>query len=589
VRAAAWAAVVVGLGWWGGCGDDDGAPVDLGAPETGPPDLGPADLGRDLGSEMSMCPDRDGDGHADVACGGDDCDDDDARRFPGNTEVCDYDGHDEDCDEATFGDKDVDRDGFVDARCCNGTGPAARCGEDCDDARRNTNPLVPEVCNGRDDDCNGMVDETCATPEPDGGVDGGSDAGLREDLGTVSDAAMDAARPEDVGVDGAPTADMGVLPDGGMEGGADAGSEAGTDAGTVRVTALTLGAVHTCALLSDGTVRCWGRNDSGQLGDGTTTSSPTPVAVMGLGGMATALVAGGDHTCALLSDDTVRCWGRNDSGQLGNGTTTPSPTPVAVMGLGSMATALVAGGDHTCALLADGGVQCWGRNDSGQLGNGTTTPSPTPVAVMGLGGMATALVAGAYHTCALRSDGTVRCWGRNDSGQLGDGSRMNRPTPVPVVDLVGTASTLTAGALHTCAVISDGRVQCWGRNDSGQLGDGTTTRSPTPVAVTGLGGTAAAVEAGGVHTCALLADGHVQCWGSNFCGQLGDGTTTNRSTPTTVTGLGGTAAVVDAGGFHTCALLADGRVQCWGCNDYGQIGDRSRTPRLTPVTAVNLP
>ncbi len=196
---------------------------------------------------------------------------------------------------------------------------------------------------------------------------------------------------------------------------------------------MAAGGAHTCALRNDGTVYCWGDNWEGQLGDGTTAlSRPTPVAVAGLTG-ATALAAGGSHTCALQSDGTVACWGDNYYGQLGDGTTTSRPTPVAVAGL-SGATALAVGGSHTCALRNDGTVACWGANYYGQLGDGTFTDRLTPTAVAGLSG-ATAIAARGSHTCALLADGTARCWGNNEYGQLGDGTaRGARPFPAPVVD-----------------------------------------------------------------------------------------------------------------------------------------------------------
>jgi alpha-tubulin suppressor-like RCC1 family protein len=334
--------------------------------------------------------------------------------------------------------------------------------------------------------------------------------------------------------------------------------------GLSGATALAAGNAHICALLQTGTVQCWGRNESGQLGDGTSGGSrATPVAVRGLSGV-TALAAGSAHTCALLQTGTVQCWGLNDNGQLGDGTTANRATPVAVRGLSGV-TALAAGGAHTCALLQTGTAQCWGSNFSGQLGDGTTTDRLTPAVVSGLSGV-TALAAGWDHTCAVLQTGTVQCWGSNFSGQLGDGTTTDRLTPVAVSGLSGVTA-LAAGGAHTCALLPTGTVQCWGRNESGQLGDGTTANRVTPVAVSGLSG-ATALAVGGAHTCALLPTGTAQCWGRNESGRLGDGTSGGfRATPVVVSGLSGATALA-AGGAHTCALLQTGTAQCWGENRF---------------------
>ncbi len=193
------------------------------------------------------------------------------------------------------------------------------------------------------------------------------------------------------------------------------------------------------------------------------------------------------------------------------------------------------------------------------------------------------VAAGRFHTCALMSDGTVKCWGQNSNGQLGDGTTTNQLVPVSVVGLGGTAVSITAGIFHTCVLMSDGTMRCWGRNVNGQLGDGTTTQRNTPTTVIGLGGTATAIAATSLHTCALMSDGTMRCWGRNSNGQLGDGTTTQRNTPTTVIGLGGTAASISMGTDHTFAVMSDGTVKCWGRNDSGQLGDGTTTRRTTPV------
>ncbi|MCU0277577.1 MAG: hypothetical protein MUE31_01655, partial [Candidatus Nanopelagicales bacterium] len=308
-------------------------------------------------------------------------------------------------------------------------------------------------------------------------------------------------------------------------------------------TAITAGYQYACAVLADGTVKCWGQNWGHQLGRTDLRYALTPVRVTRVR-QATAIAAGDDHTCALLSDGTVKCWGYNEYGQLGNGTFSPTfkesdgdplwaPASawMPVKGIRN-ATAIAAGGGYeargyTCAILSTGTVQCWGSNEYGQLGNGTRTDIgvPTPVSVKGIRN-ATAIAAGARHACAVLSTGTVECWGRNRLGQLGDGSQSHsRPVPVRVKG-IRNATAITAGYSHTCALLADRTVMCWGGGGNGQLGNGTLHHAPTPVPVKHIR-KATAVGGGGelpgfVHTCALLATGAVQCWGDNSSGQLGN-------------------------------------------------------------------
>jgi alpha-tubulin suppressor-like RCC1 family protein len=308
--------------------------------------------------------------------------------------------------------------------------------------------------------------------------------------------------------------------------------------------AISAGVDHACLLTGTGGVKCWGWNLFGQLGDRTTTTRLTPVPVFGLGRGVSAISAGVVHTCALTSAGGVECWGRNQFGELGDGTMTNRSIPVPVSGLGSGVSAIALGLFHTCALTSAGGVKCWGYNDFGQLGDGTRTNSSVPVAVSGLVGGVTAIAAGGYYTCALTSAGGVKCWGWNGSGQLGDGTTTMRLTPVDVAGLGGSVAELSSGAGHTCASTGVGGVECWGSNGYGQLGDGTTTTRLTPVDISGLGSAVSAIDAGGAHTCALTSAGSVKCWGSNAHGQLGDGTMRDRHAPVAVVGFGGSAPCV---------------------------------------------
>ncbi len=361
------------------------------------------------------------------------------------------------------------------------------------------------------------------------------------------------------------------------------------------VAAVSAGFGHTCALTTGGGVKCWGYNLLGQLGNGTTTNSSTPVDVSGLTSGVAAISAGGFHTCALTTAGGVKCWGFNFAGQLGNGTTTGSSTPVDVCATGATppctagsgnvlggVAAVSAGGSHTCALTTVGGLKCWGVNANGQLGNGTTTNSSTPVDVSGLTSGGAAVSAGFGHTCALTTVGGAKCWGFNGFGQLGNGTTTDSNTPVNVSGLT-SAAAISAGGVHTCALTTGGGVKCWGSNSNGQLGNGTTTNSSTPVDVSGLTSGVAAVSAGGLHTCALTTVGGAKCWGFNGFGQLGNGTTTDSSTPVNVTGLTAVvAAAVSAGFYHACALTTGGGAKCWGNNAFGQLGDGTTTNSSTP-------
>lgn len=353
-----------------------------------------------------------------------------------------------------------------------------------------------------------------------------------------------------------------------------------------RASAVAAGFAHTCALLDDGDVRCWGANEHGQLGDGSALDSAVPVAVP-LPAPATSLAAGFVHTCAVTGGEgAVYCWGDNTTGSLGDGTRTQRLAPVPVQGLPGPATLLAAGGGetgsttspayygHTCAV-AGGGVLCWGSDDSGQLGDGEVVgPADrgrtAPVATVGLGGAPTALTAGDRHTCAVVA-GRVWCWGSAGSWQLGNGATLDQGTPVQAQTTpAGTAaSAVAAGAAHTCAVVG-AALQCWGSSSAGQASAGDnaqlTIQRPAAVALGAL--EPVAVAAGNAHTCAVGAAGEVACFGANDQSQL--------AAPPTPRGLFtvplAPARAVTAGFDHACALLVDGGVACWGANDRGELG-----------------
>lgn len=397
---------------------------------------------------------------------------------------------------------------------------------------------------------------------------------------------------------------------------------------------MDVGGDHACRVGADGKVACWGSNGSGQLGFGIVSWANTrPEAVVGIDAPVTSVSTGGTHTCALTSVGDVWCWGANDSGQLGDGTTESSGLPVRVV-LGEPAVDVSAGGSHTCAVTRAGGVSCWGAGWMGQLGDGRALPraeddgtsdlpvvparSTTPVGVVGLGTGVVSVSAGADHTCAVTAAGGVKCWGGAGYGQLGDGSALvpfstGRGTSLPV-DVVGQASgvaVVAAGSYYTCALTSAGGVLCWGANGAGQLGDGTHTapqeESPfaegpqgrsVPGPVVGLTSGVTSIAAGN-HSCAVTSGGRALCWGTLDVGHekpltlpaLGatpaDGEWSFNVKPVEVAGLPVRVTSVSVGDADTCAT-AGSQVSCWGINSSGELGDGTTLDRAAPVTVADV-
>lgn len=364
------------------------------------------------------------------------------------------------------------------------------------------------------------------------------------------------------------------------------GTVSGLPAG---IRAVSAGYRKTCAITAEGALKCWGDNRYGQLGDGTTSNRSTPVDVTGLTSDISAVSTVGWHTCALNSFGGIQCWGANIYGQLGDGTDVNRSRPVDAAGLTGGIREVSTGVYHRCFLTGIGGVKCAGRNNNGQLGNGTTADSLTPVQAAGLTGGIRAITAEGDHSCALTSSGGVKCWGNNADGQLGDGTLTTRLSPVDVAGLESGVVAVSAGMAHTCALTSTGGVKCWGRGGNGQLGDGKRIDSAEPVDVTGLTGGVKAIEAGLNFTCAVTTNGAAKCWGINGYGQLGDSTLSMRPSPVDVIGLNSGVAAIEAGFDHTCALTDGGTVKCWGRNDYGQLGDGTNIRRLSPVDVFGLP
>lgn len=374
---------------------------------------------------------------------------------------------------------------------------------------------------------------------------------------------------------------------------------------------------HSCAVFSNGSIRCWGGNSAGQAATKQSSNansySSHPTTVSGITN-ALDIATGPYHDCVLLSDGKIKCWGANYAGQLGDGTTTPSTNPVSVKGI-SNATKISVGTGHSCAILKDNTMECWGENVYGQLGIGThdgpetcssnlsgTSCSRTPVTVTGANN-AIQIAAGAFHTCAVLLDGKVKCWGMSLYGQLGNGRNSENCSgfscsSVPVFAVVNNAKNITAGHTHTCALLSDGYVRCWGGNSWGQLG--LTIKSefycggepcmsmPYPLHVYN----AAYIAAGYEHTCIVLLDKTIKCWGNNNYGQLGIGTSKGPKSCSSPNIIGlniscseepmptqeiNNVVNVAAGLSHSCALLQDGKIKCWGLNRDGQLGLGSET------------
>jgi alpha-tubulin suppressor-like RCC1 family protein/tRNA A-37 threonylcarbamoyl transferase component Bud32 len=346
---------------------------------------------------------------------------------------------------------------------------------------------------------------------------------------------------------------------------------------------IVAGGMHSCFTNADGRAFCWGNNDRGQLGDGSSARATTPL-LIGADVRFSTVVAGLSHSCALTLGGATWCWGSNEHGQLGNGSIGQRLAPVHAATAHTFR-AIAAGAAHTCGLDADGIAWCWGSNSRGQVGDSIRGDREVPVRA-GAGETRFAHIAAGWNfTCGILTGGRVSCWGENSAGELGDGTTTDRYRPAPVrSDLAFTS--LGAGSAHVCGVTTQHEVYCWGRNTNGQLGDGTTVDRTTPVRVSG-NVRFTSITAGAVHTCAVADDGAAYCWGRNTYGQLGNGTDTDQSRPTPVSG-GHTFGSVHAFGSHTCGSSVNGQAFCWGYNLDGQLGDGTRSHRARPVP-VEIP
>jgi alpha-tubulin suppressor-like RCC1 family protein len=352
----------------------------------------------------------------------------------------------------------------------------------------------------------------------------------------------------------------------------------------LAVTQIVGGGWHTCAVTTAGGAKCWGANSSGQLGNGTMTDSSSPVDVTGLTSGVAGLSLGWQHSCALTTAGGVKCWGINDYGTLGNNSTSASSVPVSVSGLASGVSTVSAGYYHTCALTTGGAVKCWGYNANNQLGVTGILQSTVPVAVTGLSSGVGSLAAGGVHSCVRNTSGGIQCWGYNAYGELGNGTTTQSATPVWVSGLTSGVASVAVGDSHSCAVTTSGAVKCWGQNSLGQLGNNSMTDSPVPVSVIGLSSGVAQVALGDSHSCARTTAGTATCWGFNAFGMLGNGSTTDSAVPVAVTGLPSAVTSISAGEWYTCAVTGTGNTAyCWGANGNGQLGSHGTKNQSAPV------
>ena len=353
----------------------------------------------------------------------------------------------------------------------------------------------------------------------------------------------------------------------------------------LRPVSMSLGSSHSCLVLGAGDVRCAGANAYGQLGDGTTSSRTEWTPIGGLGGAARQVAVGLEHTCALLTNGEVRCWGNDSRGQLGNGNWSSDsqslPAAVYIDDAGTTpltgVRAIAIGDFHGCALRSDGSVWCWGANGSGQLAPAVATAQSDSARVSVAQGYV-ALTAGLEHTCGIDGAGAVRCWGYNVQGQLGDGTYLN--SSVPRDTGLRQAVAIGGSRRHTCAALLDGTARCWGVNTAGELGDGAIASSRNvPVTVSGLSG-ASHIDGGDKYTCVRTWSGRVSCWGLGAGGRLGQGSTADSLSPVAVALPTAIAGVIEVRGEagHTCARSSDGSAACWGDNAAGQLGHGTVSP-----------
>lgn len=359
----------------------------------------------------------------------------------------------------------------------------------------------------------------------------------------------------------------------------------GAQVDSVTFLSVDVGSAHACGIVLGDLGYCWGNNAWGQLGSADLLNYAIPVAVDQGPLDFKQISAGGTFTCALTDDSDTYCWGLNDFGQLGMGLATdPRRAPEKVV-TSLVFKSVYAGGVHACGLTEDGKAWCWGLSENGQVGNGLSSPDPvlSPDSVRG-GHTFREIAVGTTHSCGLTSGGDVYCWGLNNHGQLGDGTTENKAVPTLVLGGLLFIS-VDPGDSHTCGIDLDGFAHCWGQNIDGELGTGDRSSSSVPVAVSGVM-TYRNISAGLRYTCAVGTDEKAYCWGINSKGEVGDGTSITRPEPTPVSGNLAFATVSTAEGSitaATCGFTTDGLVYCWGDGLEGLLGNASTDSSPVPV------
>ncbi|MDH4159209.1 MAG: chromosome condensation regulator RCC1 [Actinomycetota bacterium] len=365
------------------------------------------------------------------------------------------------------------------------------------------------------------------------------------------------------------------------------GGTASATASSGTATDMSAGGQHACAITPSKRLKCWGDNTYGQLGIGGDLSDQlVPVRVPRLRGV--RFVDVGDYvTCAIVAHGGLKCWGDNDVGQVGDGTTQDRHKPTPVIGLAHGVVAVSVGSYHVCAALTSGRVKCWGQNFYGEAGTGTSgTEYHTPKLVKNIQS-ATQVSAGDSYTCATVNS-KAKCWGANYYGALGDRTVQPRDKPTQVYGLTSGVKQVIAGYRTTCAILVRGRLKCWGDNSDGAVGTGTSGNEyHRPVQVLGMTRGVTSVDTDADVTCAVK-NARAKCWGANFSYQLGDGTTDPKDVPNQVSGLTRGVRQIKTGLFHGCALKNNGVVRCWGGNQAGEVGIGSLSPQVPIPKRVHL-